>query len=548
MEISISKIKPKRESIQAILCVSYLIGIFFSGALLPLAFAPYNVWPLAILSPAFLLGIWLQTRFKTHASITFKYFDSPPKHAFLTGFIYGLGMFGLGVSWVFVSIHQFGNTEAPLAALLTIIMICLLALLMGAQGYLLNRFFKGSNTAFCFLGFPCIWVLFEWFRSVYFTGFPWLFLGYTQLDTPLSGYAPVSSVYAVSLSLTMSSAVMIVLLSNLSTKLWIDDHTPNKNLENKARMKTQMFAAIALIIIWGVGELLRHQTWTEIKSKEHTVSLVQGNVLPMDKFTQADPIQAARNVYVALTEKHWNSDFILWPENAIAYPLPMVEPFLNELKNIAEANHSTLITGLQTIIDNRDYYNSMIALGLGSGIYHKRHLVPFGDYLPFEGTLRGLIHFFDIPMSSFVAGPEKQPLLKAGDLNIAPLICYEVAFPELVRETVKDAGVIVTLSEDGWFGDSFGPHQHLEIARMRALETGRPLLRATTSGISAIMSPKGELLATSPQFQALVLKGTFQAVTGETPWMKMGIIPLFILLLLGFGLPGRFKYRFRFRF
>lgn len=519
METISANTAPEIAETKALTCVSFLFSFFVVAALLPLAFAPYNYWPIAILSPAYLLWGWMNPKLKAFFPSRSKYFNTEPKQAFWTGFVYGLGMFGVGVSWVFVSIHQFGNTEAPLAVFLTAVMVSLLALLTGVQGYLLKRFFKGSKTTFCLLGFPSLWVMFEWFRSVYFTGFPWLFLGYTQLNTPLAGYAPISSVYASSLFVVVTAGILIFLLQRKNNKI---------------------LALLMLLAIWGGGELLRHQNWTEILPETHSVSLVQGNVPPIDKFTQADPIQAARNVYGALTEKHWDSHLIIWPENAIAYPLPMVEPFLNELKSIAEANNSTLITGIQTILNNKDYYNSMIALGVGSGIYHKRHLVPFGDYLPFESYLRGLINFFDIPMSSFVSGPEKQTLLKTEKFTIAPLICYEIAFPELVRETTQDANTIITISEDGWFGDSFGPHQHLEIARMRALETGRFLLRATTSGISAIVNPKGELIATSPQFQPLVLKGTFKIVQGETPWMKLGLMPLFIILLLAFLLPGRF--------
>jgi apolipoprotein N-acyltransferase len=531
------------------------ISILIAGAMLPLAFAPFNIWPLAILSPAYLLWIWTHPKWTKDSGLHFKRFNTHYKRNskgswvkrfkffsflnfnteagqnFVSGFIYGLGMFGVGVSWVFISIHHFGNTDAPLAVFLTAIMVSLLALLTGLQGYLLKKCFKGSQTAFCFLGFPCIWVLFEWFRSIYFTGFPWLFLGYTQFDTPLSSYAPLGSVYAVSLAVVLSSAAIVVLLL--------------KEIRNLNKI-----VILSLMIgIWGIGAYLRDYQWTEIFPSEYKVSLVQGNVLPFDKFSQSDPIQAARNTYVALSEKHWGSHLIIWPENAIAYPLPMAQHFINELHNIAKANKSTLITGLQTVKHNRDYYNSMIAVGEGSGIYHKQHLVPFGDFLPFEETLRGLIQFFDIPMSSFVAGPPEQDLLKLGTvngaMNIAPLICYEVAFPQLVRDISQRSAVIVTISEDGWFGDSFGPHQHLEIARMRALETGRFLLRATTSGISAIIGPKGKLLETSPQFQPMVLTGTFKTVTGKTPWMEIGIIPLLILLVLGILLPGRMPFKYK---
>jgi apolipoprotein N-acyltransferase len=482
----------------------FVIAIL-AGAMLPGAFAPHRLWPLAVFSPAILQWVWLQHK--------------TPKAAFTSGLGYGLGVFGVGISWVFVSIHRYGNTHILLAILITALLVIVLALFIATQGYVLKRFFRGNATAFCLLGFPSCWVLFEWLRSWLFTGFPWLYLGYSQLETPLSGYAPIMSVYAVSTAVLLTSGALIVLL-----------------VGNK---KVKAMGSFLIIFIWGMGYFFQHHNFTTHNPKLYTARLVQGNIKPFDKFASMDPIGSTEEIYGTLTEKEWGADLILWPESAVPLPLPYSKPYFDELEKRALSHHSTLITGMQVINSKEEYHNSLIALGEGNGIYHKYHLVPFGDFLPFESLLRGLIGFFDLPMSSFTSGPAQQPLITAGDLKLVPLICYEIAFPELLRENIRNADAIITLSEDGWFGESWGPYQHLEIAQMRALETGRMVLRATTSGITAIIDPKGKLSATIPQFEARVLSGTFQSMAGTTPWVKIGLWPLLALLFGCFILPGR---------
>lgn len=478
-----------------------------AGTILPAAFAPHHIWPLAILSPAILLWIWQKNK--------------TAREAFMSGLGFGLGMFGVGVSWVFVSIHRFGNTSIPLAVLITSLLVIILALFIATQGYVLKLFFRGNAIAFCLLGFPSSWVLFEWLRSWIFTGFPWLYLGYSQLETPLSGYAPIMSVYGVSTAVALTSGCIIALL--IGTR------------------KIKAFISFLITLIWGMGYLFQHHDFTILNPKSYTVSLVQGNIKPFDKFTSEDPIGSTEKTYGKLTEKEWGADLILWPESAIPLPLPYSKPYIDQLQKRALSHHSTLITGIQVMNSNEEYHNSLIALGEGNGIYHKYHLLPFGDFLPLDHWLRGLIGFFDLPMSSFTAGPTQQPLITAGNLKLVPLICYEIAFPELLRDTIRNADAIITLTEDGWFGESWGPPQHLEIAQMRALETGRYVLRATTSGITAIIDPKGKLAATIPQFEATVLRGTFHSMTGDTPWVKIGLWPLLVLLLICFVVPKRSK-------
>lgn len=475
---------------------SSLLIALLAGSLLPLAFAPHHIWFLGLLSPTILLFLWN---------------SASPKSALQLGFGFGLGLFGMGVSWVYISIHDYGNTEAPLAVFITTLFVLILSLYPALQGYVLKKMYKQPNAALWLVGFPSSWVLFEWLRGWLFSGFPWLYLGYTQIDTPLGNYAPLLSVYGISWIIGIHAGCILSLIYG------------------KGRIKT--LAIVLLVLLWGVGYILKAHGWTTATGPLQTVSLVQGNVDPLHKFAQSDPIEATEALYGALTEKAWGKNLIVWPENAVPIPLPYANHYLDKLNEKAKQSNSTLITGIQQIVQDNEYYNSIIAVGLGSGIYHKRHLVPFGEFLPFDRWLRGLIHFFDIPMSNFTEGPPNQPLLHAFALTITPLICYEIAYPELVRSAVSKAELMVNISEDGWFGKSWGPHQHLEIARMRAKETGRPLLRATTSGISAIIDDRGNIIARSPQFEALVLSGTIQGTTGDTPWVRFGLWPLLSTLL-----------------
>lgn len=527
--------------------IQFLIAIF-AGSLLPFAFAPHHYWPLAILSPAILALLWSDPSSSPNSSNQ----TITPKKAFSIGLVYGLGMFGVGVSWVYVSIHDFGNTDVPLAVFITLLLVVGLALFLACQGYLLKRLFKGKTLSFWLLGFPSSWVLFEWFRGWFLTGFPWLYLGYTQFDTPLAGYAPILSVFGVSTAVALTSGALAALVKgNLNKSTGTSTNTnantskktnTNTNTNTKTNTNIKTLAILIIIIIWLGGQLLRNIEYVNLDPKTYTVSLVQGNVKPFDKFTQEDPIGSTEKIYGTLTKPNWDSDLIIWPEGAVPLPLPYSQSYIDILQKVAKAHHTTLLTGIQTFTPHHVDYNSLIALGEGSGLYHKIHLLPFGDFLPFENWLRGLIEFFNLPMSGFTAGKENQPLIQAGNLTIDPEICYEIAFPTLVRSTLRQANVIVNISEDGWFGKSWGPHQHLEIARMRALETGRYVLRATTSGITAIIDNKGRIIARIPQFEKLVLKGIFHSATGDTLWIKIGLWPLIIILLLAFILPGRLPF------
>jgi len=484
----------------------------FAGALLPLAFAPFGFWPLGILALALLQWLW------HHAS---------PLRAWQLGFCFGLSFFGFGVSWVFISIHRYGNAPLPLAAFLTLAFVFILAQFIGWGGYLQRKFFSTSRPIITALTFASLWVFAELARSTVFGGFPWLLLGNSSIDSPLRHYAPLVGVYGLSYLFAFHSSLFASLGSGISSR-------------KKHRERTIIIVLLAGSYLGALG--LSHHSFTKSHGQPLSASLIQGNIKPMDKFLFADPINAVWQTYGRLSQNEWSQDLIVWPENAIPLPYDFASALIEAIKEKIQPKlhqaQSTVIIGIPKAINekNEEHYNTLLTLGDKTEFYFKRQLVPFGEFLPLDRWLRGLVDFFDLPMSNFVSGPDIQPLIHIKHTRLAPFICYEMAYPELVRQSLGNAEMMITLSEDGWFGDSLGPHQHLEIARMRALETGLPIIRATTSGISAFIGSKGEVLSQSPQFTEAVLKGVLYPHTGKTPWTQLGlpfiISSCFLILLL----------------
>lgn len=564
------------------------LAVGIAGACLPLAFAPLNLWPVAIVSLAVLFQSWLR------CSVW---------QAFWLGLCFGIGFFGIGVSWVFVSIHDYGYTAAPLAALITILFVAFLALIPASNGVILRCLAARSNNQnkqnidrrrvyWLLCCCPASYVLLEWLRSWLLTGFPWLLLGDSQLDAPLAGYAPIVGVYGVSLLIAFSASILVLIWEQYASNMGVAKHSRGLQGEwySAAKLISSLSWLILLAALWSSGQFLQVINWSHAGLKNfelgnstltaqhepttHTVSLVQGNLTPDNKFLLDQPFETVWNNYALPSFNYPDSELIIWPENSLPVPLPYAKQFIAQLDQIFKQRQQTLIVGLpielppanftdlskadlsqldlnQTELNkdkadkigaNPSHYNSLIVLGNSSGRYDKQHLVPFGEYLPFDKQLRGLINFFDLPMSNFKPGASRQnqqPLrLNLNSSKLLPLICYEIAFPQQVRNAVKQqaATAILTISEDGWFGDSFGPQQHLAIARMRALENGRYVIRSTTSGISAIINAKGKIVARSPQFKPYVLTGQFINYSGITPWTKYGQWPLlfgcgFLLLL-----------------
>jgi apolipoprotein N-acyltransferase len=471
-----------------------------AGALLTLSLAPFTLWPFGILSCALLA--WLLN-------------DLSPKQAAIRGWCYGLGLFSAGSSWVYVSIHEYGHASVPLALLLTLIFSMGLALFSSLTCYSYARWLR-DQLAGTTLGFAAIMVLGEWWRSWFLTGFPWLYLGYAHIDTALAGWAPVAGVYGVSFVVTLTAAVLAKAVSQrqLLLKHWL------------------LPAAL-----WLAAAGLTHIDWvTPTSDPAIKVAMVQANIDQQSKWDGQQYWPTLR-LYRSLSEPLWQQyDLVIWPEAAIPGYYHNARTFLDQQSELASASNTSLITGIPTLMPATDsqprrYHNSIMAFGAGSGLYHKQRLVPFGEYVPLEAMLRGLIQFFDLPMSAFTPGPVGQAPLKAGAISLAPMICYEVAYPDIAGEWLPAADMLITISNDAWFGASIGPLQHLQMAQMRALENGRYLLRATGNGVSAIIDQRGHITSRGQQFSREIISGEAKAFSGATPFAITGSWPIITLCL-----------------
>lgn len=471
-----------------------------TGAILTLAFAPFSIFPIAILALTVLLALWV------HVSAS---------RAFFRGWLFGIGFFGFGVYWVFISIHTFGNLSIPIASMITSLFIGILALFPALVGYFLNRYFSYYSFIKICCAFPAIWVLSEWVRSWIFSGFPWLFLGYSQLNSPLRGYAPIFSVYGVSLAVALSATCLYIAIITVRQK----------------KYKSFYFSLLALIAIWTIGSTLSFINWTKASGPRVKISLVQGNI-PQQLKWSPDQVLPTLDHYQQLTEKHWDSRIVIWPESAIPILFQDATDFIDNLSNNANKHHSSIITGIPIAASQQgSYYNAVITLGGGEGVYLKKRLVPFGEFVPLTNLFKKFFDILKVPMSEFIPGPTNTltPLL-IDHIKIATFICYEIAFPEQVLTHDKDVGMILTVSNDAWFGRSIAQAQHLEIGQMRAIEMGRPVLFVSNNGITAFITPNGKIQSMAPQFESYVLTDSIQAYVGKTPWQYLGMDPILIIL------------------
>ncbi|MDX2164701.1 MAG: apolipoprotein N-acyltransferase [Gammaproteobacteria bacterium] len=486
--------------------IIYFLGAFLAGAILPLAFAPKGIYILAVLSPLLLFYVLENTS---------------PKTAFWRGLIYGLGFFGFGAYWIFISINTYGSTNLFISSFITFGFICILSLFPGFMGYVYRKFNAGTPQASLFQ-FIFLWVIFEWIRSWFLTGFPWLLLGQSQTNSPLHGYAPIIGLYGISF-LTVFSASLIYTI-----------------LKNYRKLFAVTLNGFLLLVIWLGGYGLTFIQWTHPISKPFSITLIQGNIPEMMKW---DPQQAYKSLktYETLTKPFLGkSTLIVWPETAVTFLLPDAIPHLELLDKVAEKTKSAILTGIP-IPNNNQYYNGAIMLGDGEGHYYKRHLVPFGEYIPLESLLRGLIGFFNLPMSDFSEGPQAQNLMSTDGMYIGPFICYEIAYTHLLRTDLPLANVLVTMSNDSWFDQSEALAQHLQITQLAAEMSQRYMLVATNSGKTAVIDPNGNILVTAPENQVAYITATIQAMGGTTPWITYGNWP--ILILMGLGLACCWKRR-----
>jgi len=469
-----------------------------AGALMTLAYAPYNIFFVAIVCPAILLIIWS---------------NSSPAKAFWNGYLFGLGMFGTGVYWLYISINLFGGINFFGAIFFTFLFIAFMSLYPAIFGYVSRRWFAQNNAVYLLLACPALWVLTDWTRSWLFTGFPWLNLGYSQTDSVLSGIAPIFGVYGITW--------LCVLIASLLAYLYL--------LKGKHTLTIVFSIIILSITSWSLTQI----NWTKNLEKNISVALVQA-AIPQKLKWRPELRQQSLELYMQLSEPYWGNDLLIWPETAIPAYHFTVPGFIENLSTLSNKRGTIFLSGIPSKEkEAKDYFNSVMMLSNGEmSWYHKQHLVPFGEYLPLKPLFGVILGFLQIPMSDFSAGRQEAPLLITKDLTLGISICYEDTFGEEVIKALPQASVLVNVSNDAWFGDSLAPHQHLQMARMRALESGRYMLRATNTGISAIINQKGKVISQSNQFEATTLSSEIATYEGSTPYSMWGNYPVIISAFL----------------
>lgn len=485
--------------------IQYLLS-FIAGLILVFAYAPFNFWPLTLI----VLIFWLLLLENKKTSEATK-----------LGFFFSFGWFSAGISWVHVSIDQFGGMPLAISLLLMLILCLYLAIYPALACYLSSRFNHNHFNAWLL---PSFWLVSEYLRSIILTGFPWLSLGYSQIDSPFHVFAPIIG----EIGITFILLVIAVAISQLLLKKQSKSHF--------------MILIVIALTTWVASTF----TWVKPLNKQVSVALVQGNIKQELRW-QPDQAWPTMLKYLDLTRKNYDAELIIWPESAVPEVEAIAQDYLDTVNRSASLHNSTIITGIINYdFDTKEYFNSLIVLGEqpdpqdnyrynNSNRYNKHHLLPIGEFVPFQNLLRPLAPFFNLPMSSFSRGDYIQANIHASGLNILPLICFEVVFSDQLRANFNNnTNLLLTVSNDAWFGDSHGPWQHLEISRMRALEFNRPMLRATNNGVTAIIDHQGKITAQAPQFIDTVLRAKINLVTGTTPYARWGEWLTYLLAIILF--------------
>jgi apolipoprotein N-acyltransferase len=486
-----------------------LAAALAAGAAHALAFAPWNLAWLQVLALAALFAL-------TRAAASWR-------AAAALGFAFGLGWFGVGVSWVYVSMHVYGLMPAPLAAAATLAFCAFLALYPALALAVAHA--GGSSAPWRLaLLLPAAWTVSEWLRGTLFTGFPWLAAGYAHADSPLAGYAPVLGVYGV----TLASALLAGALALLA-------------LPRRVRSAAgYAWAAAAFIAVVGGGIWLGTKTWTAPVGAPISVRLVQANI-PQDIKFGPEGLRRAFDDHWALMQGP-RVDLVALPESVFPVPLDLVPPpFLQRFRTYVDDEGSALVFGVFVEQPAGDYYNSAIGVAPGDARlarYSKRHLVPFGEFVP--AGFRWFVDRLQIPIGDQRRGAASQPPMALSGQRVAVNICYEDLFGEVIADAWKGAAaptLMLNMSNLAWFGDSLALPQHLQISRMRVLETQHPMLRATNTGATAIIAADGNVTAVLPFQASGALTGRVQGVDGRTPFIDWGNGPAVALAAL-FGLAG----------
>ncbi|WP_085246780.1 apolipoprotein N-acyltransferase [Gilliamella mensalis] len=499
-----------------------LLSLIFGGIAV-FSYAPFHIWPLAFVSFTGLL--WLIA-------------DKSKKQAMLLGLVWGIGYFTAGIHWVYISIKQYGELPALVAIIILGLLILYLSLYPMLFAFLLrvtNRFVGQFSFKQLVLIAPALWQVTEFLRGYILTGFAWLQLGYSQLDSPMRAYFPIFGIDGVNLLLTILCGLFVYCI---------------KTIKNKKPKRHAAGAIIALFTIFFAPIALNNINWITVdNTRPANFALIQGNIPQSIRWTK-EQLNNTLQTYAKLTQNNFNKDkIIIWSEASITDYEINQQSFLQYLDNQARAHDTEIAVGIVDYRFSKDgyqyngnIYNTLLVLGEKdpyqyptTNRYQKHHLVPFGEFTPLESILEPIAELLNIPMSSMKSGEAKQPQIEIKGFKFTPAICYEIILSNLIWQNfAPDTDFLLTVSNDAWFGDSIGPKQHLQMAQARALEFGRPLIRSTNTGITAIIDPHGNIVKQIPQFKTGVLSATVSPTTGLTPYAKWGILPYFAMIILMF--------------
>lgn len=478
---------------------SPLLLSLLAGVLAVFGFAPYGMFPLSVVALVVLFRVWQRCASATQAA--------------KAGFTFGMGLFSFGVGWIYVALHDYGYMHPLLAATATLLFAALASTPLALAAYLQARL-RASPNVKILLVMPALWVLAEWFRGLLFTGFPWLAFGYAQVpDSPLSGYAPLFGVYGVSLAVAVSAGALLF----VSQVRW---------------SAAGKMALVGVGALWLVGAALQQVEWTQPIGEPLKVSLLQGNIPQDDKFSQ-EHLVSTLETYRRLAQSS-DARLIVLPETAIPLLRHNVPPYYQEiLRDHARANGGDILIGAFEKEDG-NYYNSVYSLGSAdSQHYRKDHLVPFGEFIPLRGVLGWFINeVLQIPMGDLASGGDAQAPLEIAGQKVAVNICYEDVFGEEIIRPLPQATLLVNVTNDAWYGESNAAVQHNQMSQMRALETGRMMLRATNTGITSVIGSDGQVLAQLPQHEEGVLTAQVQGYRGSTPYVRWGNAAVLVILAL----------------
>jgi apolipoprotein N-acyltransferase len=490
------------------------VAAFVAGMLLALSFAPFQWWPLAILMPAVLMWLWD---------------GASPRRAAVLGFWFNAGTFSVGTYWLYIAIKQVGHAPLVLALFLMAGLVAIMSSYHALLGWVVAKYLPPRGAMRWLLAIPGAWLLAEWWRSWFLSGFGWLALGYAHTDNWLGGLAPGVGQFGLGLLTMVLAGALVALLMG------------DKRL--------RIVSGAIFVSIWGVAFALRGIEWTEPYSRPITVAVVQG-AIPQDEKWITENLGSILEVYKTRTREAHGADLIVWPESAIPDLANNHIEFYRDVYQEASAHGSSLIMGTLREEENpktgeEEFFNSVLAMDKstpGVAWHDKHHLVPFVEFFPVPDFVRSWLRLMTLPYSDFNRGAAQQPPLEAAGQRIAAGICYEDAYGSTQLPALRTATMLVNVTNDAWFGHSTARFQHLQISRMRSMESGRPLVRAANDGVSAVIGARGEIVAKAPEYEANVMRASLQPRIGLTPYARTGNW-LVVCLALVFSLAGAYVRR-----